>query len=189
MNSSCEERIPDDQPCDHCYISAKALSITYLLNNGDFTNKDALKWELNVFMETMRRFNSRDYKWLREHYNQTYPSPTDEVMDRFQVVYLSERSVSDELEVETNQNLWVVVLSYLLMFIYISIALGEFPSSVYNGFLLGFGGILIVAFSMLGSVGMVSYVGVGMTMISAEVIPFLILAIGVDNMFIISHAY
>lgn len=77
----------------------------------------------------------------------------------------------------------------MLMFIYISIALGEFPSAVHNSFLLGFGGILIVAFSMIGSIGLVSYMGVGMTMISGEVIPFLILAIGVDNMFIIVHAF
>jgi len=40
---------------------------------------------------------------------------------------------------------------------------------------------------MLGSVGVVSYLDIGLTMISAEVIPFLILAIGVDNMFIITH--
>jgi Niemann-Pick C1 protein len=75
------------------------------------------------------------------------------------------------------------------MFIYISIALGDFPSKIHNGFLLGFGGILIVAFSMIGSIGLVSYMKIGLTMISAEVIPFLILAIGVDNMFIITHAF
>jgi len=40
------------------------------------------------------------------------------------VVFLSERSVSDELKTETSQNVWVVVLSYLIMFIYISMALG-----------------------------------------------------------------
>lgn len=36
--------------------------------------------------------------------------------------------------------------------------------------------------------GLISYMGVGFTMISGEVIPFLILAIGVDNMFIIKNA-
>lgn len=36
--------------------------------------------------------------------------------------------------------------------------------------------------------GLISYMGIGFTMISGEVIPFLILAIGVDNMFIIKNA-
>lgn len=36
--------------------------------------------------------------------------------------------------------------------------------------------------------GLISFLGIGFTMISGEVIPFLILAIGVDNMFIIKSA-
>lgn len=42
---------------------------------------------------------------------------------------------------------------------------------------------------MISSIGMVSYFNIGLTMISLEVIPFLILAIGVDNMFIITHNF
>jgi len=52
---------------------------------------------------------------------------------------------------------------------------------------LGSGGILIVTAALISSLGLVSYLNISLTMISAEVIPFLILAIGVDNMFIIMH--
>ena len=31
-------------PCDHCWIQAKALMSTYLLNNDDFTSKSAEYW-------------------------------------------------------------------------------------------------------------------------------------------------
>lgn len=106
---------------------------------------------------------------MKDKYKGTWEIPSDESINNYKVVYLSERSIPDELDNETTQNAWVVVLSYILMFIYISIALGEFPSGVFNGFLLGFGGILIVAASMVGSIGIVSYLNVGMTMISAEV--------------------
>jgi len=40
---------------------------------------------------------------------------------------------------------------------------------IFNGFLLGFGGILIVTLSMICSLGFVSYLDIGLTMISAEV--------------------
>lgn len=61
--------------------------------------------------------------------------------------------------------------------------------SYYARFILAVGGITIVIVSVTSSLGFLSYFGVGISMISAEVVPFLILAIGVDNMFIISDAY
>jgi Niemann-Pick C1 protein len=75
------------------------------------------------------------------------------------------------------------------MFIYITIAIGEPCSKVHSGWLLGLFGVTIVIMSLVCSVGLAGYLGIGLSMISAEVVPFLVLAIGVDNMFIISHAY
>lgn len=61
----------------------------------------------------------------------------------------------------------VVVISYSLMFFYISMAIGYFPSKVYNRFLVGFSGIFIVILSVLSGIGLWSYLGVTMTLISS----------------------
>lgn len=55
--------------------------------------------------------------------------------------------------------------------------------------MLGLGGILIVMCSILSAIGLSAFMGYSLSLISAEVVPFLILAIGVDNMFIISNAF
>ena len=75
------------------------------------------------------------------------------------------------------------------MFAYIVIALGEFKSSVRllvdSRICLGFAGVCIVMLSVLSSIGLMSLLGFKSTLIIMEVIPFLVLAIGVDNMFIL----
>lgn len=74
------------------------------------------------------------------------------------------------------------------MFAYIAFAIGSFPSKVHGGFLVGIFGIVLVILAVGSSIGIISYMNQGLSMISAEVVPFLILAIGVDNMFIITSA-
>ncbi|GAA6052336.1 hypothetical protein JCM3770_007258 [Rhodotorula araucariae] len=58
---------------------------------------------------------------------------------------------------------------------------------VDSKFLLGLWGIVIVLLSVSTSVALCSAAGVKVTLIIAEVIPFLVLAIGVDNVFLLSH--
>lgn len=101
---------------------------------------------------------------------------------------MAERSIPDNIELEGSQNAAIAVVSYIMMFIYVSISIGFFPSKVHNRFILGFAGIFVVLASLIIAIGISFYMNVPLTMISAEVVPFLILAIGVDNMFLISRA-
>jgi Niemann-Pick C1 protein len=79
------------------------------------------------------------------------------------------------------------------MFLYATLSLGNF-SSVKRFFIdakisVGFSGIIIVIASCTSAIGLVSYFGMRITMIIAEVIPFLVLAIGVDNLFLLVHTF
>lgn len=63
------------------------------------------------------------------------------------------------------------------------------PRSLFVGskFTLGLFGISLVILSVSSSIGFFSILGVKVTLIIAEVIPFLVLAVGVDNVFILVH--
>lgn len=62
-------------------------------------------------------------------------------------------------------------------------------SQVDSKISLGIAGILIVLSSVACSLGIFSYIGIPLTLIVIEVIPFLVLAVGVDNIFIIVQTY
>ena len=158
--------------CSVCNKTARSMSVTFLLQNDFYTNKAAQKWEQEVFQKAIHDFNEQE----------------KEENSDLRIFYMMERSVSDELEIESAQNVVVVVISYLAMFIYISMMMGEFPSITKSRILVGLGGIFVVILSCLGAFAIVSLFGIKQTLISAEVVPFLVLAIGVDNMFFITGA-
>lgn len=101
---------------------------------------------------------------------------------------MAERSIEDNIVLETQQNSSVAVISYILMFIYVSVAIGFFPSPMHMKFGVGLAGISVVIGALLTSIGITFYFNTEITMISFEVVPFLILAIGVDNMFLIARS-
>lgn len=55
--------------------------------------------------------------------------------------------------------------------------------------MLGVAGVVIVALSVTSSIGVYAWCGIPATMIILEVQPFLVLAVGVDNIFIFVQAY
>lgn len=54
---------------------------------------------------------------------------------------------------------------------------------------LGLGGILVVVGAVLSALGFYSYVGLPSSLIIVEVVPFLVLAVGADNIFIFVLEY
>jgi Niemann-Pick C1 protein len=64
-----------------------------------------------------------------------------------------------------------------------------FYLQVDSKIILGVAGITIVMLSVFSSLGIFSYFGVPATLIIIEVVPFLVLAVGVDNIFILVQTY
>ncbi|XP_052642814.1 NPC intracellular cholesterol transporter 1 [Harpia harpyja] len=154
---------------DDNYNNATALVITFPVNNYYNESRKlmkALAWE-KEFINFLKNYDN--------------PNLT--------ISFSAERSIEDEINRESNSDIGTVLISYIVMFVYISIALGHIQSCrrllVDSKISLGIAGILIVLSSVACSIGIFSYFGIPLTLIVIEVIPFLVLAIGVDNIFII----
>ncbi|CAL8072940.1 unnamed protein product [Orchesella dallaii] len=116
-----------------------------------------------------------------------------DVKSMMNVAYTTARSIEDEIEAASKGEFKTIVISYLVMFLYISVNLRDSYNLdrffVESRVLLGITGILIVLASVTASVGLFGYYGLPATLIIMEVIPFLVLAVGVDNIFIIVQHY
>ena len=159
-------------------LHAEAIVITIPLNNHleEAKNKEAELWELE-FIKFMKNFTDPD----------------------LELAYNAERSIQDELEREATQDIFTVALSYFLMFGYVAVMLGKVsccggtgvPGYCFRRWFvdakisLGLAGVLFVLLSVVCSLGIFSYAGYKSTVIIMEVIPFLVLAVGVDNIFIL----
>lgn len=151
---------------------ANALILTFLVNNHHDKNKlkPALEWE-KTFINFMKNYTANEM-----------PSYMD-------IAYTSERSIEDELDRESKSDISTILVSYFIMFAYIAISLGRYTTFsrllIDSKITLGLGGVLIVLASVVCSIGIFGFCGVSATLIIVEVIPFLVLAVGVDNIFIL----
>lgn len=157
---------------DPDYLLATGLVVTFLGKNQNDETLLApnLEWEKR-FVDFMKNYTN----------------------DKLDIAYSAERSIQDAIVELSEGEVSTVVISYVVMFVYVAIALGKIRSCL--GFFreskitLAVGGIIIVLASVACSLGFWGYLDVVTTMLAIEVIPFLVLAVGVDNIFIMVHTY
>lgn len=168
-------------------LESEAMIVTWVVNNhppGSEAEARAMEWE-----ETLKNF-------LLD-----LPQSMRKMGLDLRLSFSTEISLEQELNKSTNTDAKIIVISYIIMFLYASIALGSVSQSltsliknpsnllVQSKFFLGVSGIVIVLMSVSASVGLFSAAGIKVTLIIAEVIPFLVLAVGVDNIFLIVHEF
>lgn len=162
-----------DQPD---YKKSSAIILTFLVNNYHNKTKlgPAMEWE-KKYVEFMKN-------WIKNE--------KPHFMD---VAFTSERSIEDELDRESQSDVITILISYIIMFAYIAISLGQIHTCdrllIDSKITLGLGGVLIVLASVVSSVGLFGFIGMPATLIIIEVIPFLVLAVGVDNIFILVQTH
>ncbi|EFN66499.1 Niemann-Pick C1 protein [Camponotus floridanus] len=158
------------------YEKATAIILTFLVNN--YHNKakllPAMEWE-ESFINFMKNWTATKKPAFMN------------------IAFTSERSIEDELNRESKSDIVTILVSYVIMFGYIAVSLGQIRSCtrlLYDSKItLGLGGVLIVLLSVICSVGLFGFIGVPATLIIIEVIPFLVLAVGVDNIFILVQTH
>ncbi|XP_020285882.1 Niemann-Pick C1 protein isoform X2 [Pseudomyrmex gracilis] len=158
------------------YEKATAIILTFLVNN--YHNKaklvSAMEWE-ESFIKFMKNWTATEK-----------PAFMD-------IAFTSERSIEDELNRESQSDIVTILVSYVIMFGYIAVSLGQIRSCsrlLYDSKItLGLGGVIIVLASVVCSVGLFGFIGIPATLIIIEVIPFLVLAVGVDNIFILVQTH
>ncbi|KAF8164995.1 patched family-domain-containing protein [Crassisporium funariophilum] len=213
--------VPMHESGREAYLEAEALVITYVVSDSldPEVQAKAMEWEV-VLRDYLTELSQRSGREAG-----------------LEIAFSTGVSLEEEINKSANTDVKIVVLSYLAMFIYVSLTLGSgtatreedgvissltewarnfpklftrssvtsssisidssttprifprLPRSLFVGskFTLGLFGILLVILSVSTSVGLFSFLGVKVTLIIAEVIPFLVLAVGVDNVFILVH--
>ncbi|KAF1389805.1 hypothetical protein PFLUV_G00077350 [Perca fluviatilis] len=159
--------------------------------NDDFTNAEAfiLTFSLNNFARNNPKFKMA-MQWETEFLKivQDYKKNAN-----FTFAYMAERSLEDEINRTTAEDIPIFMISYAVIFVYIAVALGEYSSwkriLVDSKFLVGLGGILVVGCSVLASMGFYSWIGIPSSLVILQVVPFLVLAVGADNIFIFVLEY
>ncbi|XP_067212878.1 NPC intracellular cholesterol transporter 1 isoform X4 [Linepithema humile] len=158
------------------YEKATAIILSILVNNYHNKTKlsPAMEWE-ESFIAFMKNWTA---------------TRKPAFMD---IAFTSERSIEDELNRESQSDIVTILISYVIMFGYIAVSLGQIRSCSRllhdSKITLGLGGVLIVLASVICSVGLFGFIGIPATLIIIEVIPFLVLAVGVDNIFILVQTH
>ncbi|NXA56704.1 NPCL1 protein, partial [Nothocercus julius] len=185
---------------DSEYTEAEALIVTYSLNNflrDDPRYEWVLAWE-QQFLDIVRDFK-------RIHSTNLSVDYMSEVGGRgggqgaggcpagAHTAPCPQRSLEDEINRTTSEDLPIFTVSYLIVFAYVALALGEYTAwrrvLVESKVLLALGGIAVVLGAVFASMGFLAFMGLPSSLIILEVVPFLVLAVGADNIFIFVQEY
>uniref|UniRef100_A0A1E1WQJ6 SSD domain-containing protein n=1 Tax=Pectinophora gossypiella TaxID=13191 RepID=A0A1E1WQJ6_PECGO len=108
--------------------------------------------------------------------------------DYVSVAFGAERSIEDEIERVSVLEAVPIIISYILMFLYIMVALGNVRSCktwyIESKIVVAIAVVIIVLISIFCAMGVMGFSGVTLTLLAINVVPFFVLSVGVDNVFL-----
>ncbi|BFZ16560.1 hypothetical protein BsWGS_19599 [Bradybaena similaris] len=98
-------------------------------------------------------------------------------------------SLMDIMKNFSNISVTRVVLGYVLMFIYACVSMLRWNDAVKSQSGIAMAGVVLVCLSVAAGLGICSVMGIHFNASTTQIIPFLALGLGVDDMFLIAHTF
>ncbi|CAL2032757.1 unnamed protein product [Caenorhabditis brenneri] len=105
---------------------------------------------------------------------------------------LASTSIADMLEEFCQFNYTIIFAGYALMLAYAIVTQARFDSclpATESSMGLALAGVLVVTFASVAGLGLATWFGIEFNAATTQIVPFLTLGIGVDNMFMLLHNY
>ncbi|CAM6120014.1 unnamed protein product [Calypogeia fissa] len=166
----------------------------------DNYNEDHPLWNEYISGVLQANFSSSQYKdmckgWETQMINELLPLRNREnnlysgnrVYSDLQFEFLTWRSVQDIISDSGKTPIWQIILSVVLTSLYAYLAFVNFRDPVHSHTWLVLTGMTVVSLAILCGFGFTALIGIKSSPIQGGVVPFLALAIGVDDVFVLSN--
>uniref|UniRef100_A0A1I7YH77 SSD domain-containing protein n=1 Tax=Steinernema glaseri TaxID=37863 RepID=A0A1I7YH77_9BILA len=146
-----------------------------------------------IILTWQRAFTKKIYNHPLNFLKNTSSVQDGEARDHRIVHPLASTSMADMLEEFCQFNYAVIFVGYFLMLMYAIYSQmkrdGCCLLSINSSMGLGFAGVLTVTYASISGLGLATWLGIEFNAATTQIVPFLTLGIGVDNMFMLLHNY
>ncbi|MFH4977149.1 hypothetical protein AB6A40_003858 [Gnathostoma spinigerum] len=131
--------------------------------------------------------------WQRNFTQRIYDHPWNHEKPNVRQIHpLASTSMSDMLEEFSQFKFFVIFIGYILMFIYAGWSQLRWDGwwfAVESSVGLGIIGVLLVTYASISGLGLSTWMGIEFNAVTTQIVPFLTLGLGVDDMFLLLHNY
>ncbi|CAM9472608.1 unnamed protein product [Ascophyllum nodosum] len=157
-------------------------------SSGSVTGAEAMV-QTYVLDTTTDDADEEANEWMTD-YQDFMKEQAEEYSSILGIEYITGRSIDDALNESISGEIFLFVATYLIMLVVVMIAIGRFHSkeNIHRRSWLGNAGLYVVMAAGLAAYGLNSGFGVPFTTL-ATILPFILIGIGVDDMFVIVAAF
>ncbi|KAK3091489.1 hypothetical protein FSP39_020198 [Pinctada imbricata] len=125
--------------------------------------------------------------WQRKFTEVVKSSANGSVAD--DIYAFSATSLTDIMKEFSSVSVIRITFGYILMLFYACVSLLRWNNAVQSQSGIGIAGVILVALSVAAGLGICSLLGIVFNASTTQIVPFLALGLGVDDMFLIAHTY
>ncbi|KAL6736819.1 hypothetical protein Aduo_007125 [Ancylostoma duodenale] len=133
------------------------------------------------------------FAWQRNFTKKIYGHEANQNPEDNRVFHpLASTSITDMLEEFSQFNYTIIIMGYVLMVIYAAFTQARIDGrwlAIKSNVALSFVGVVLVTYSSICGLGVTTALGIHFNVATTQIVPFLSLGLGIDDMFLLLHNY